>query len=186
MITSTRLLVVFCFVVGLLTLLTSVDLALTADVGRVPYSPVWVWLNPFYDTQLAYRLYLVTFETIALSSMVWAHWRWRLPFRVALSQLAGLLVIVSLHWHQNVTVVAFAWSAYYAWWLALLAIQKLPLGWSWNLSDSHYACYQSCYQGNRWLSWDHDLIYILLLWMVAYPLWAQWHLSRINSKPYIP
>lgn len=152
------------------------------DKPIVPYSPVWVLLNPLYTTQLPYQIYLAVFETIALAGMLFAVKNWGLPRKVALIQVFGLILISLMHWHQNITVSAFAWTAYFAWPLSLLVLQKLPFGWSLDLQDAHYKCLSECYTyqngdtvregwSNLFVrSPGHTINYVLMIILTLYPL----------------
>ncbi len=170
------------------TLAVTVDQALRATPNP-PYSPIWSLLNPFYTTQMPYRIYLAAFELIALAGMIYAVRNWNLPQPIAYLQASALMVFSILHWHQNITVVAFAWTAWYAWPLALLALQKLPLGWSLDLQDKHYDCFTNCFQyadgaqHNAWtslLARDtlHTATYVLLVSLALYPAASSWRAKR--------
>ena len=163
------------------TLLVPADGALLWQADVLPYSPVWYLLNPFVGTRVPYRVFLACFEAVALGCLLYAVRRWRLPVIVALVQLAVLFSFSWLHWHQNLTVVAWAWTAYYVPALSLLALQKFPVGWSLDLSDPHWACLSSCFTYGDGSSPDagfnllqrsltHDFVYLLLAVAVAFPL----------------
>jgi len=172
-----------CSVLALAATLTvPVDEAVAKTNPNNPYSPVWFLLNPLRDTQLPYRAYLTAFTAISLAGMLVAHQFWVLPFGIARLQVSAQLALSLLHWHENLTVVAFAWTAWYARPLAALALQKLPVGWSWNLKDAHYQCLNTCFTNTNGTHptngifdvWTrgigHVTVYALLLIVVFVPV----------------
>ena len=110
--------------------------------GNVPYGILWVLLNPFYGTQLPYKLYTMGF-LFAAEALMWY-------FFVRKGRISKLLFysswFINLIWiansaQQDITVTAFApLISVYPWLAGFAILQKLPLGWSWNLSDPHWTC----------------------------------------------
>jgi|SRR6267378_1456744 len=122
------------------------DLALAWDyIGYngfvVPYSVLWTWMNPFYWTQIPYRIFLVTCCLLMLKIQHMLYKRGKLSFDWMLySQLQNCIWFM-LHWTENITVTLFApLASIFPPFVLLEVLQKLPLGWSWDFNDPHVHC----------------------------------------------
>jgi hypothetical protein len=147
---------------------TSDYLALHADwlLGRNPYGVLWYWLNPNFWTDIPYRIYVTCFLLITESMMYF--------LLVRHGKLSKFLFYAgwfqSLIWmrgsvYQNVTVTTFApLISICPFVIALVLLQKLPIGWSWNFSDAHSWC---AFIGNNgfvngdWITFDNGQKLIL-------------------------
>jgi len=176
----------------LATVAVPVDLAVAATAPNNPYSPLWFLLNPLYTTQAPYRLYLATFAAVSLAFCYRAVQRGTLPWNLGMLQALGLAMVAFSHWHENTTVVAYAWLAWYTPSAALIAAQKLPFGWSLDLADAHYRCLDACYAyptahpagllGVFWRDIHHYVAYALVLLLVLAPLVARQFAKRHTPK----
>lgn len=127
-----------------ISLVRFVDGSLNASyyAGNVPYGALWVWLNPFYGTQLPYKLYTMGF-LFAAQAIMWY-------FFVRKGRVSKLLFysswFINVIWiansaQQDITVTAFApLISVYPILVLFPILQKLPVGWSLNLSDPHWTC----------------------------------------------
>lgn len=185
-------LLVFAVACVAATMFVQVDKAVAWSWPNNPYSPVWFWLNPNANTDLPYRLYLAAFEAIAFGAMIqMVRWKpksglWTpLPFKVAFVNILVVMIFVMIHWQENITVVAFAWVAYWLWPWFFTILQKAPIGWSWNFQDAHVDCLRTCYflDGNKiavslidsfvFRDVFHYFVYALVVFAFVYPILAK-------------
>ena len=119
------------------------DLALLS-IKFVPYSPLWVWLNPWNNDAnsiVVYRTYLALFVTVVYAFQYLLVLRGFIPKFVYYLSFGTSIIWLVDDYPQNVTVTAFAPLATINPLFALLVLQKLPLGWSlipWD--NQHWAC----------------------------------------------
>lgn len=185
---------------------TSDYLALNFDYirGLNPYGVLWFWLNPYFWTDIPYRIYTTAFLFVAEGLMYW--------FFVRTHKLSKFLFYAgwfqNMVWmkgtvFQNITVTAFAPLGSLFPWLIIpfMLLQKIPLGWSWNFSDGHWWCAfvgnQGITQGDTvsfvngqtliscpggWLRWNPAYSwfwsYAMIVFWVVFPL--LWYLKKRN------
>lgn len=130
----------------LLALFYNNDLALIwvyqyGYADTLPYGRLWFLLNPYWYTSfylwimLAYQLAGVTVLTL-----MWRRGKVSLSY-VFLTQLCNLWLVL-IHNPQSLEVMFFIYLIPLSRWLLVPAVlSKLPVGWSWNLSDGHWACF---------------------------------------------
>jgi hypothetical protein len=168
--------------------------------GTTPYSPLWYVFNPFYWTQLPYKLYTMALVMV----MTLVYWKLykkgKMSFTLIYLWEVQNVIWYSLHITENVTVTLFAPLAMMMPVAALMApLLKLPIGWSWNLSDSHWHCvfawpggwYSECAgtsPGQRWLFFGEGsgnvYTYIMLaLWFAVPLLFGMWKRRKAGKKP---
>jgi len=108
----------------------------------MPYGHLWFLLNPWYWTDLLYRLYLlgaIIFPMFLVQ--LWFVRTGRLNIKWLIYGQLQNIAWFYLHGFQNITVTAFGpLATIYPALILLDVFQKVPFGWSWNLSDPHWQC----------------------------------------------
>jgi hypothetical protein len=114
----------------------------TFKAGDVPYSPLWVVLNPFFGNDWAYRIYTMAF-LFAAQAFMWYFFVRKKRITKLLFYAAWMtdLIWIANSIQQNITVIALApLIMVYPWFVIFPILQKLPVGWSLNLTDPHWTC----------------------------------------------
>lgn len=155
----------------------------------LPYGRLWELLNPFWQVDALYRVFVgFVFFGTALGYWYMASRGW-LSQRVFLMYVMTCVMLYSMHGPQNITIVALAPLVGRFPYLALIGVfQKLPVGWSWDLSDGHWLCawrpdkvvYNNVFLcGPRWQDlsnqslWLNLTVYGLLFGWFGYTLWRR-------------
>lgn len=108
----------------------------------LPYSQFWVWLNPFWGTVHQYLWFLFGWQMSFLGIMLFLQKRGKLSWStIYWSQILNVTLLL-LHNPQSIVPLSFVFltPAFGPLSSTVGVILKMPLGWSWNLSDSHWAC----------------------------------------------
>jgi len=159
---------------------TSDFLALNFDYIRNqnPYGVLWYMLNPYFWTDIPYRIW-VTFFLFASEAFMYFGF-------VRHGRLSKFLFYVgwlqSLIWmrgsvYQNVTVTALAplGSIMPFVIIPFMLLQKIPVGWSWNLSDKHWWC---AFTGNSGITQNDTVSFVNGQTLISCPGgWLRWNLS---------
>ena len=111
------------------------------SLGVTPYGVLWVWLNPYYWVEGVYQIYLGLFIAASLAVQYLFVHRGRLSKWLFYCGWIQTCLWLNQGHVIDVTVTAFApLASVFPPLTLLLILQKLPLGWSWNLSDPHWQC----------------------------------------------
>ncbi len=115
-------------------------LMLTGQQGNVPYGVLWVWLNPSY-WDLSYPKIVTAVQVVFVALQLLCVKKGLLSKNVVILNLFTTFLARIIHAEQNVSVLAVAPFAFiHPVFLISMFLQKIPLGWSWDLSDSHWYC----------------------------------------------
>ena len=105
------------------------------------YGVLWTWFNPNWWTDGLYKAELMAWVLVFAVFEYWLYKKKKLPKAVLVMSQFQNTIWFFVGGYQQITVNAMATLAF---WNPLFAIpwalQKFPLGWSWNLSDSHWQC----------------------------------------------
>ncbi len=105
------------------------------------YGVFWTWMNPNWWTDAPYKAELTAWILVIATIEYWLYSRRKLPLLVMILNQFQNTIWFFVGGYQQITVTASAALSFYnplfaiAWFL-----QKIPLGWSWDLSDSHFQC----------------------------------------------
>lgn len=155
-----------------------------SQIPAIAYGALWVFINPLYWTQVPYRLYLVAFMSACFVAQWWLVKKGLMPYKLVVWSQVINAMWGMMHWHQNVTVTSLAPFAYLLWPIFFIGIlQKFPFLWELVPGESpelHWLCARYCAHSNQvpyggW--WDvdlmHWLVYVLLVFAAAWPLWLR-------------
>lgn len=148
--------------------------------GIVAYGQLWTWLNPYYYTQQPYMALnmLIVGAVFGVEYMMVR--RGLLNKNLVLFAFFLCIVTEAIHVYQNTTIIMLApLISITPVFIILMLLQKLPLGWSWTLTDPNWACgiYGQCagIAINRFsLTNEVNFSYILLAISVIVPLLVWW------------
>jgi hypothetical protein len=194
------------FAVGLAFLMVFVAITQSVDVGvavlfrdgEVPYGILWAMLNPVAGlSSWVYKSYLLLIQVPILLL------EWKLVKMKRLSKVMFYMNwMTTILWeystqYENITVTMFApFASINPLFTLLLVFQKLPLGWSWNFSDPHWAC---AFAGNGTITegcptlqnridsfgmakWNFRADYILLAFWTIFPVVVWWWTRRKGAR----
>jgi hypothetical protein len=181
-------LIALIFLMFLITFTASVDsgLALSYYHGTTLYGVLWTWLNPFYWTQLLYKVSLLFIQIPVLAVQYWLMKKGKISKFMFYAIFAQSILWRDWQEFYDITVTMFApFASINPLFTLLLVFQKLPLGWSFpNITaNPHWQCdfgkglpYPECYGlGNRITSmftptWNYRIDYWMIGFWVIYPI----------------
>jgi hypothetical protein len=119
--------------------------SLSAYAQIVPYGALWFLLNPLWFTVHFYLWYLFVWE-MAFCRILWFFYaRKKIPFTVIYWYMTTCLFLTLAYNPQSIVPISFvflipAFRRFGPLALIPAILTKLPLGWSWDLKDGHWAC----------------------------------------------
>lgn len=138
------------------------------DVHRldiVPYGILWQWTNPLYWTWNYPQIMVLLDIPVTIFNGLYLSRRWFWAWTITdFHWFMGFFSNVTVTWFAPYPVIGPVWTI----------LQKLPIGYSWNLSDGHVNCAFWCSgisgeiaKGYIW-RWAGIVTYtIILLWTVV-------------------
>lgn len=108
----------------------------------VPYGLLWFWTNPFWFTPHLYLWYLFAWESAFVSIMYFMYRRGKYSLENIYLYIVSCVFLTIEHGPQSITMISFIFliPVFGLGSLIPAALTKLPVGWSWNLSDNHWKC----------------------------------------------
>jgi hypothetical protein len=110
--------------------------------ATLPYGVLWFILNPFWNTINTYLWYLLAWSMAFLGIMYFLvkHDKLNVEY-VYWTQITNIIFVIA-HNPQSITVLSFIYliPVFGLPALGLAAIIKLPIGWSFPPTDSHWTC----------------------------------------------
>jgi len=129
--------------------------------GWGEYGRLWGLLNPFFYTQPFYAFNLLVVQIAAVLPQLWLVKKGKLSRNLVYFNIFTSMLFRAGYSQQDVTTTMFAPLASYNPIFSLLFIfQKFGIGWTWNLSDGHWA-YMANLTSFEPFVW---LYFLLMLW----------------------
>jgi hypothetical protein len=156
------------------------------------YSRFWTWLNPYWWTGYAaglslYKIYLGIFVVVEMGIQWILFKKNKLPLEIILmTHLTNIMWFWIGGWQNITTTAILSLSFWNPGMLLIFFLVKLPFGWSWSLSDSHWQCVigsqkiyslgtQICGPGTFWVNPYAILWHIVEFgWLVAVMTYWGW------------
>ncbi len=105
------------------------------------YGVLWTWMNPNWWTFDPYKAELTVWVIVFVALEYWLYTKGKMSKWVVIMAQFTNTIWLYIGGYQHITLTG---TAALAFWNPLFvipwALQKFPLGWSWNLSDTHWAC----------------------------------------------
>jgi hypothetical protein len=144
--------------------------------GIVAYGVLWTWLNPYFWTQQPYMFLNMLIVGLVFIFQYFLVRRGFLNKNLVLLAFFLCVVTMAIHLYQDTTILMLSpFISITPAAIIPMLLEKLPLGWSWNLSDPNWACgiYGRCagVTINRFsLMNEVNFSYVLLAISVIIPL----------------
>ncbi len=151
--------------------------------GWGEYGRLWDWLNPFFYKQPFYAWNLLIVQVLVVLPQFWLVKKGRLSRNLVYFNIFTSFLFRAGYSAQDVTATVFAPLASINPIFTLFFIfQKFGIGWTWNLSDSHwlYMVYLTSFEP---FVWAYEL---LMLWtFLPVIVWMRntFFKDRFNMKP---
>lgn len=173
------------------------DTSLLIDIknGVLPYGVVWTWLNPFWWTQQPYMVLVTAIEGVTYLFMWWLIKKGRVSKDLVIMNLFTTVFLNATHVFQEGTtimlgpLIAASPNPIVAIGLvAVMVLQKLPIGWSWNFQDPHVQCgiFGKCivfYNSRLDFARSDFFTHLALIFWVIAPLMIFWK-KRTGHMPF--
>ena len=151
--------------------------------GILPYSVFWTWLSPYYWKDQPY-MFILMIQSLIIYGVQWKLVRMGKINRhvFTLSLLVNTIWVARSIPQYTLTTIFMPLATMNPIFTLFEIILKLPLGWSWNLSDAHWACgiYQHCSWETNGLfylaNWGHYLT--LFMWIFPTILWLRRRMKK--------
>src|SRR6266705_5797255 len=151
--------------------------------GILPYSIFWTWLSPYYWKDQPY-MFILMIQSLVIYGVQWKLVRMGKINRhvFTLSLLVNTIWVARSIPQYTLTTIFMPFATMNPIFTVLEIILKLPFGWSWNLSDAHWACgiYGQCSWETNGLSylwnWGHYLT--LFMWIFPTVLWIRRRMKK--------
>jgi len=145
-----------------------------------PYGALWYVLNPFFQNWKIYSITTVIIYAGIIAPQIYLAKKGKIsPWIVLLNIMSAVFFRVN-QTSQDMTVIAFApLATINPWFGALLILQKMAVGFSWNLSDPYFGTWVNQARGDPW-----EMPYLFLIGWFVFPLmvWAKGHVKFTKRK----
>ncbi len=147
-----------------------------AEFWVQPYGLLWYALNPFFRSWATYSWTSVLIYAAIVAPQLWLVKRGRLDGRMVVLNVMSAVYFRMAQSTQDMTVIAFAPLASLNPLFAVpLLLQKVAVGFSWNLSDPNWAAWLSATATNPIVA----PYYVVLCWLALPPL--AWLFRRVEK-----
>jgi hypothetical protein len=136
-----------------------------------PYGRLWYFLNPYFWNSQLYSIISAVSYTLIIAPQVWLAKKGKINKWVIVLNILTAIMLRMNQSSQDLTVIAFApLATINPLFGGLLILQKLAVGFSWNLSDPFFIDWVAQARGNPW-----QITYVYLIAWFLFPMvvWAK-------------
>jgi hypothetical protein len=131
-----------------------------------PYGRLWYFLNPYFWNSHLYSIISAVSYTAIILPQIWLVKKKKINAWVVVLNILSAIMFRMNQSSQDLTVIAFApLATINPLFSILLVIQKLAVGFSWNLSDPFWIDWVAQTRGNPW-----QITYVYLIAWFVFPI----------------
>jgi hypothetical protein len=140
-----------------------------------PYGRLWYFLNPYFWKSYLYSIISAVSYTLIILPQIWLVKKGKINSWVVVLNIMTAIMFRMNQSNQDLTVIAFApLATINPLFSILLIVQKMALGFSWNLSDPFWIDWVAQTRGNPW-----QITYVYLIGWFFFPILV-WMKGRKN------
>ncbi len=145
-----------------------------------PYGVLWYALNPFFRNWQIYSVTTLLIYTAIILPQIYLAKKGKINSWVILLNIMSVIFFRTNQTSQDITVIAFApLATMNPWFGALLILQKMAIGFSWNLSDPYWGTWVNQTRGNPW---EMPYMFLIAWFVLPMMVWAKGHVKFTKRK----